>query len=76
MPGKVGMKGENLGGSRPGAGRKAKWFKAEKGQSFMMERETIGGIIQQPQLWTILSVSEDEIEFQCGDDIIVIRLPE
>lgn len=41
-----------------------------------MERETIGG--QQffkPELLTVLSVSENEIEFQVGDDIIVIRRP-
>lgn len=76
MPGKAGMKGEGLGGFRPNAGRKAKWFKAEREQTFVMERETIGGIIQNPELWRVLSVSEDEIEFQCGDDIIVIRVPE
>lgn len=76
MPGKPGMKGENLGGSRPGAGRKAVWFKAQRGESFAFERETIGGEIRKPELWTVLSVSVDEIEFQCGDDIIVLRKPE
>jgi hypothetical protein len=76
MPGKPGMKGENLGGSRPGAGRKAVWFKAQRGEGFVAERETIGGEICKPELWTVLSVSVDEIEFQCGDDIIVIRKPE
>jgi len=77
MPGKAGMKGEGLGGLRPNAGRKAKWFKAEREQTFMMERETIGGQkFFKPELWRVLSVSESEIEFQCGDDIIVIRLPE
>lgn len=77
MPGKAGMKGENLGGSRPGSGRKAKWFKGERGQTFIMERETIGGQkFFKPELWRVLSVSEDEIEFQYGDDIIVIRKPE
>ena len=30
MAGRKGMKGENLGGSRPGAGRNAKWFRAQK----------------------------------------------
>lgn len=70
------MKGEGLGGSRPGAGRKAVWFKAERGESLMTERETIGGEIREPELWTVLSVSVDEIEFQCDDDIIVIRRPD
>ncbi len=76
MPGKPGMKGENLGGSRPGAGRKAVWFKAKHGEKIIFERETIG--VQKffkPELWTVLSVSEDEIEFQIGDDIIVLRKP-
>ena len=73
MAGRKGMKGENLGGSRPGSGRQAKWFRAEKSESLIVERETIGGLIQQPELWKVLSVSENEIEFQCGDDIIVIR---
>ena len=72
MPGKPGKSG----GSRPGAGRKAVWFKAERGESLMAERETIGGEICQPERWTVLSVSVDEIEFQCGNDIIIIRKPE
>jgi len=76
MPGKKGMTGENLGGSRPGAGRKAVWFKAQRGEKLIMERETIGGQkFFKPELWTVLSVSEDEIECQIGDDIIVIRKP-
>lgn len=75
MPGKPGMKGEGLGGPRSGAGRKAKWFKVERDEKVIFERETIGGLIQNPELWTVLSVSEDEIEFQIGDDIIVIRKP-
>ncbi len=76
MPGKLGMKGENLGGSRLGAGRKAAWFKAPQGSKVIMERETIGGQqFLKPELLTVLSVSENEIEFQVGDDIIVIRRP-
>lgn len=76
MAGKKGMKGENLGGSRPGSGRSAKWFKTEKGESLICEQETIGGEIRRPELWKVLSVSENEIEFQHGNDIIVIRRPE
>jgi hypothetical protein len=76
MSGKKGMRGENLGGAGRGQGRHAIWFKAVRGQTFIHERETIGGEIYKPELWRVLSVSEDEIEFQCGDDIIVIRKPE
>jgi hypothetical protein len=57
-------------------GRPAVWFRAEKEQVFIHERETIGGQkFYKPELWRVLSVSENEIEFQCGDDIIVIRRP-
>ncbi len=76
MAGKKGMKGEGLGGRREGAGRKEEWFKARRGQVIVHERETIGGEIRKPEQWTVLSVSEREIEFQCGDDIIVIRWSE
>jgi hypothetical protein len=46
------------------------------GATLSIFKKTIGGEIRQPELWTVLSVSEDEIEFQSGDDIIVIRRPE
>lgn len=73
MAGKKGMSKGNMGGSRTGAGRKRKSFPVSADEHFIMERETIGGEIQPPQMWRVLSVSRDEIEFQCGDDIIVIR---
>lgn len=76
MPGKKGMKGESLGGSRPNAGRKANRFIVERGETVIFERETIGVEIHKPQLWQVLSVSYDEIEFQCGNDIFVIRKPD
>lgn len=76
MPGKKGMKGEGLGGPGRGQGRKRTRFTAWKDEVFIHERETIGGEIRKPELWRVLSVSENEIEFQCGDDIIVIRRPE
>lgn len=61
----------------PNAGRPGTWFRAEKGQALIHERETIGGQkFYKPELWTVLSVSEREIEFQCGNDIIVVRWPE
>ena len=75
MAGRKGMKGENLGGSRPGAGRNAKWFRAQIGEKLRCEIETIGGEIQNPVWWNVLSISEDEIEFQHGNDIIGIRRP-
>lgn len=76
MRGKKNATGEALGGARPGAGRKAVWFKAQRGEKLIIERETIGGLIQQPELWTVLSVSENEIEFQINNNIIVIRKSE
>ena len=43
-----------------------------------MERQTIGGPdpFHPPEPWTVLSVSDGELEFQCGNDIIVLRLPD
>ena len=82
MPGKKGMKGESLGGVRLNAGRKANRFIVERGETVVFERETIGVEIHKPQLWRVLSVSYDEIEFQCGNDILcgndifVIRKPD
>lgn len=76
MAGKPGMSKGNMGGTRAGAGRPVVKFTARTDEHFIMERETIGGEIQPPQMWRVLSVSRDEIEFQCGDDIIVIRKPE
>lgn len=62
------------GGSRPGAGR-PKLFQATKGNYLVLERETIGGEIRQPELVKVLSVSENEIEMQVGNEIIVLRFP-
>lgn len=76
MAGKKGMSKGNMGGHRIGAGRPVVKFTARANKHFIMERETIGGEIQPPQMWRVLSVGRDEIEFQCGDDIIVIRKPE
>ena len=76
MPGKKGMKGESLGGVRLNAGRKANRFIVERGETVVFERETIGVEIHKPQLWRVLSVSYDEIEFQRGNDIFVIRKPD
>jgi len=63
------------GGQRPGAGR-PKLFQATKGNYLVLERETIGGEIRKPELVKVLSVSENEIELQAGNDIIVLRFPD
>ena len=78
MPGRKGMTGPKLGGRRDGAGRPRTRFVARRDDSFIMERQTIGALdpFHKPELWRVLSASADEIEFQCGDDIIVIRRPE
>jgi len=43
-----------------------------------MERQTIGASdpFHEPERWTLLSVQTGMFEFQHGDDIIVIRLPD
>jgi hypothetical protein len=69
--------GAGSGGRREGAGRpRAKWNSGGPGSAWVMERQTIGGDIHAPQLWRVLAVGMDEIEFQCGDDIIVLRRPD
>lgn len=68
-----GIKGKS-GGPRTGAGRPA-YFKTRKDDYLILERETIGGQIQKPELVKVLSISNDEIELQTGNDIIVLRLP-
>lgn len=70
-------KGAGSGGQRPGAGRPRKvWDSGGPGAQWIAERETIGGTTQPPETWQVLSVSDDEIEFQCGNDIIVLRRPD
>lgn len=78
MPGKPGMTGPNMGGRREGAGRPRTRFIARKGSVYTVDRQTIGGPnpFHPTELWTLLSIEDDEIEFQCGDDIIVITLSE
>ena len=63
------------GGQRPGAGR-PRLFQASKDNYLILERETIGGEIRQPELVRVLSVSGNEIELQTGNDIIVLRFPD
>ena len=71
--------GAGSGGKREGAGRPRTIATLRKGDYLAMERETIGGIIQPAQMWRVLSIGGDDgnvIEFQCGDDIIVLRPPD
>lgn len=63
------------GGQRPGAGR-PKLFQAARNNYLILERETIGGEIRKPELCRVLSVSENEMELQTGDDIITLRFPD
>ena len=66
------------GGPRPGAGRKRSRITLPPGTALIMERQTIGGLdpFHMPQLWTVLCVRDTELEFQSGNDIIVLRLPD
>lgn len=63
------------GGQRPGAGR-PRLFQASRDNYLILERESIGGEIRKPELVRVLSVSDNEIELQTGNDIIVLRFPE
>lgn len=70
------------GGARPkqrpddARGRPRTIGTLRKGHYLVVERETIGGAIQKPELWQVLAIGGDDgnvIEFQCGNDIIVLR---
>lgn len=76
MAGRPGMTGPNMGGRREGAGRPRVKFTARRGDVYQAERETIGGDIRPRELWTVLSIEPGAIEFQCGDDIITLTIPE
>lgn len=71
--------GAGSGGKREGAGRPRTTTTLRKGDHLVMERETMGGKIKPPQMWQVLSIGGDDgnvIEFQCGNDIIVLRPPD
>lgn len=60
-------------------GRPRKYFKVERDQHLVLERQTIGsveGTFHKPELVKVLSVSADEIEMQVGNDIVVLRVPD
>ncbi len=66
--------GAGSGGPRPGAGRpRVNGPTFQHGETLLLERETIGGVIYPPQLATVIGVGDDELELQVGDEIIVIR---
>ena len=74
-----GGKRENAGsgGKREGAGRpRTRWNSGGPGAAWVCEKQTIGKWPEKPEMWRVLSVGQDEIEFQCGDTIIVLRKPD
>lgn len=72
--------GAGSGGPRPGAGRPRTRWAARVGDVFVMERQAPGELdpFHEPEIVTILSVSDNEIEFQVreSEDIITLTLPE
>ena len=62
MAGKKGMKGEGLGGPRPGAGRPVQTRTLRQGMEFvgMVAGEAI-------QLWTVTEITRDRIVFAKAD---------
>ena len=72
-------KGAGSGGARPGAGPKRKYWNSGGPEThWVMERQTLSALdpFHPPEMWRVLRVGIDEIEFQCGDDIIVLRRPD
>jgi hypothetical protein len=78
MPGKPGMNKGRMGGRRDNAGRPRTLWQARQGDTFVVERQTIGALdpFHRPEMWQVLSVTANEVEFQAGDDIIVLRRPD
>lgn len=80
------MPGNEKSGNRsglaraPGAGRPKIKAEFRKGEQLIVERTSIvitpETPFTKPEVGTILSVSEGEIEIQIGDDILVIRRPD
>ena len=64
------------GGHRKGAGRpKLPKFNPQHGEYLIFQQEEIGGEIQPDKLAKVIGVSDDELEFQIGDTVYVIRRP-
>lgn len=72
--------GAGSGGPRPGAGRpRARWNTGGRGTVWIMQRsERPAAIPDKPRRWVILSVSDDEIEFQdqVSEEIFTLTRPE
>lgn len=72
------MSSDNWGGARNGAGRpRRKWDSGGPGTQWIMERTqgSPGGLPVDPEIWVVLEVGEDYIEFQhtATEEIITIR---
>jgi hypothetical protein len=72
--------GAGSGGPRPGSGRpRTRWNTGGRGTVWKMERsERPGALPDKPRRWVILSVSDDEIEFQDLDteELYIITRPD
>lgn len=69
--------GTGRGGRRPGSGQPRRRFTFRRDIPYVVERQSPGELnpFHPPEIWRVLSVGDDEIEFQAtNDDIIVIRL--
>jgi hypothetical protein len=75
MPGKPGMKGENLGGPRKGAGRPVKRMSLKAGDSFFVSTVTPEGPVYPSEVWEVTEVSRSVIVLKsnAGDTIKMIR---
>lgn len=69
-----GVKGKS-GGSRSGAGRPA-YFKVSHDQYLVIERSSLTGEFHAPEVGRVCGISNNELELQIGNDILVIRVPE
>lgn len=61
--------GAGSGGPRPGAGRPRVRFTARRGQTYIMERQTIGASdpFHEPEHWTLVGIQTDGFTFQNDD---------
>lgn len=72
MPGKKGKSG----GPRPGAGRPA-YLKVFRGQYLVVERSSTNEAKFYPsEVGRVVGISNDELELQIGNEILVVRVPE
>lgn len=69
-----GIKGKS-GGKRTGAGRPA-YFKVRQDEWLIVERSSLDGNFQPPELGRVVGIENDELELQIGNDILVIRVPD